>query len=134
MIFDESKNIIQNSSAVNLPKEISDSRVLTEEVISLLEERLMVNFTQRKIGEIVVRKEIETHILQVQVPVRHEKLIVEQVSPEYQRLAEIDLGQRNTIDRIITNQIDVFKFEQKAQPVVHGETSSLQADIPHEEE
>jgi len=36
---------------------------------------------------------IETRMVQVQVPVRHEKLIVEQVSPERKQLAEIDLGQ-----------------------------------------
>jgi Domain of unknown function (DUF2382) len=115
MIFDESKN------------EASNSSVLTEEIFSLLEERLMVNFTRRKIGEIVVRKEVETHILQVQVPVRHEKLIVEQVSPEYQRLAEIDLDQGNIVDRVITDQIEALKFDQTAQPTVHGEINSLQA-------
>lgn len=69
------------------------SRVLTEDIIPLLEERLIVELTQRKVGEIVVRKEIESHVLQVQVPVRREKLIVEQISPEYKLLAEVDLGQ-----------------------------------------
>ncbi len=60
-------------------------------VIPLLEERLVVNWRKRKIGEVVVRKEIETHIVEVQV--RREKLIVEQVSPEYQQLAVVNLGQ-----------------------------------------
>ncbi len=68
------------------------SEVLSpEEVIHLLEERLVVRSDKRKIGEIVVRKEIETRI--VEVPVRREKLIVEQVEPTYKRFAEIDLGQ-----------------------------------------
>jgi stress response protein YsnF len=66
----------------------STSNILIEEVISLLSERLKVDYTRHKIGEIVVRKEIETQILQVQVPIRHEKLIVEQVSPEYKQLFE----------------------------------------------
>jgi hypothetical protein len=68
------------------------TKVLTEEVIYLLEERLMVDVTRHKTGEIVVRKEVETQILYVEVPVRREKLIVEQVSPEYKLLAQIDLG------------------------------------------
>lgn len=62
-----------------------------EEVIQLLEERLVVRSDKRKVGEIVVRKEIETRI--VEVPVRREKLIVERVEPSYERIAEIDLGQ-----------------------------------------
>ena len=70
-----------------------DSRVLTEETILLLEERLMVDVARRKIGEIVVRKEIESHTITIQVPVRRERLIVEQISPEYKILAEVNLGQ-----------------------------------------
>jgi hypothetical protein len=57
----------------------------------LLEERLVVDNIRQKIGEVVVRKVIETEMLQV--PVRREKLIVEQVGPEHRQLAEIDLGQ-----------------------------------------
>lgn len=77
---------------------------LTEEVFSLLAERLRVDLTRRKIGEIVVRKEIATQILQVQLPVRREKLIVEQVSPEYQLLAEIDLDPTNSADLALLQQ------------------------------
>jgi hypothetical protein len=62
----------------------------TEQIIALLEERLVVNLHRRKIGEVVVRKEIETHI--IEVPVRRERLIVEQISPQYERLAVVDLG------------------------------------------
>lgn len=72
--------------------EISDTRkVLEEEIIRLLGERVFVDRSKRKVGEVIVRKEIE--IRMVQVPVRREKLIVEQVSPERKQLAEIDLGQ-----------------------------------------
>ncbi|WP_017318301.1 DUF2382 domain-containing protein [Mastigocladopsis repens] len=62
-----------------------------EDIIRLLEERLVIDRSKRKVGEVIVRKEIETQI--VQVPIRREKLIVEQVSPERKQLAEIDLGQ-----------------------------------------
>jgi len=57
----------------------------------LLEERLVVDNIRQKVGEVVVRKVIETEM--VQVPVRREKLIVEQVGPENRQLAEIDLSQ-----------------------------------------
>lgn len=65
--------------------------VVEEEIVRLLEERLIVNRSKRKVGDVVVRKEIETRI--VEVPVHREKLIVEQVGPEHKILAEIDLGQ-----------------------------------------
>jgi hypothetical protein len=61
-----------------------------EQAIRLLEERLVVRSEKQKVGEIVVRKEVETRM--IQVPIRREKLIVEQVQPKYERLAEIDLG------------------------------------------
>ncbi|MGG6268386.1 DUF2382 domain-containing protein [Leptolyngbya sp. AN03gr2] len=68
------------------------SELLTpEEAIQLLEERLVVRSHKRKVGEIVVRKEIETHM--VEVPVRREKLIVEQVEPGYERIAELTIGE-----------------------------------------
>jgi sporulation protein YlmC with PRC-barrel domain len=66
------------------------SQVMEEEVIRLLEERLVIDTTKRKVGEVIVRKEVETRI--VEVPVQYEKLIVEQISPERKQLAEIELG------------------------------------------
>lgn len=77
------------------PEDFSDSftsEVLEEEVIRLLEERLIVNHEKRKVGEVVVRKEIETRM--VEVPVQYEKLVVEQVSPEFKVIAEVDLSQQ----------------------------------------
>ena len=59
--------------------------------IRLLEERLVVERSKQKVGEVIVRKEIETRM--VEVPVRREKLIVEQISPQHKQLAEIDLGE-----------------------------------------
>lgn len=55
----------------------------------LKEEKLAIKHTRRKIGEVVVRKVIETDV--VEVPIRREKLIVEQVGDETKQLAEIDL-------------------------------------------
>ncbi len=74
---------------------LADFKHIRKEVIAsnipLLEERLVVNHHKRKVGEVVVRKEIETRM--IEVPVRREKLIVEQVSPEYKKLSEIILGE-----------------------------------------
>lgn len=75
----------ENLEATSLPE------VVEAEIIRLLGERLVVDSSKRKVGEVIVRKEIETRM--VQVPVRHERLIIEQVSPEHKQLAEIDLGQ-----------------------------------------
>ncbi|WP_181314418.1 DUF2382 domain-containing protein [Phormidesmis priestleyi] len=74
----------------NLPKAVS-REVVQEETIRLLEERLAVDYNRHKIGEVIIRKEVEIRI--IEVPVRREKLIVEQISPDYRQLAEIDLGQ-----------------------------------------
>jgi stress response protein YsnF len=60
------------------------------QIINLLQERLIVDRQRRKIGEVIVRKEIETRI--VEVPVRREKLVVEQISPERKQLVSLDLG------------------------------------------
>lgn len=81
-----------NSQRINAPTTETTNIDVSEEdrIIKLLEERLVVNNHHQKIGDVIVRKVIETRI--VEVPVRREKLIVEQVSPENKQLAEIDLA------------------------------------------
>lgn len=63
---------------------------LTGSVLQLLEERLVIDRSRRKIGEVIVRKEVHTRF--VEVPVRYEQLIIEQISPNLEQLAAIDLG------------------------------------------
>lgn len=89
----ESSVMETEAELIAIPEEPHDLNleVLEEEIVRLLGERLVVDTSKRKIGEVIVRKQIETQI--VQVPIRREKLIVEQVSPEHKQLAEIDLGQ-----------------------------------------
>ncbi len=100
---------------------VTTDRLLVEpgraKSISLLEERLAVNLTKRKVGEIVVRKEVETRI--VEIPVRHEKLIVEQVEPEYKQLAVIDLT---------TDAAEPFTLVQTS-PTVEAKFTSTAAAI-----
>lgn len=66
------------------------SNVVEEEIVRLLEERVVVNRRKQKVGEVVVRKEIETQI--IEVPIQREILIIEQVGSETKRLAAIDLS------------------------------------------
>jgi stress response protein YsnF/sporulation protein YlmC with PRC-barrel domain len=87
------------------PAELED--VSEEKIIRLLEERLVVESNKHKVGEVVVRKEIETRM--VQVPVRREKLIVEQVSPEHKQLAEIDLS-GGEISGLELNEVEALEF------------------------
>lgn len=89
--FSESENVQSELNSDGTPDPVETREVLSEEIIRLLEERLVIDSGKRKIGEVIVRKEIETRM--IQVPVRREKLIVEQVSPERKQLAEIDLGE-----------------------------------------
>ena len=106
MLADESKSSQHNGGIEGRASVATPTNILTEKVISLLEERLVVDLTRRKVGDIVVRKEIETQLVQVQVPVRRETLIVEQVSPEYKRIAQIDLG---------TEQVDTTAIAQRIE-------------------
>jgi hypothetical protein len=82
--------IVTETSKMPLSHAPEPDRQLTEE-IRLLEERLVVDRHKRKVGEVIVRKEIETRY--IQVPIQREVLIVEQVDPEFKQLAVVDLGQ-----------------------------------------
>src|SRR6476469_2132 len=93
--------------------------IVDREVIRLLEERLVINRSKRKVGEVKVRKEIETRM--VQVPIQWEKLIVEQVGDDPKVLAEINLGEGN-----ITG-IDLTEIKSDRQePTVKAEFTSVQ--------
>lgn len=100
------------------------SEVLEEELIRLLGERLVVNRSKRKVGEVIVRKEIETRM--VQVPVRYEKLIVEQVSPEHKQLAEIDLGEEEI------SAIDLTEAEVSGVKLPETTSKLSEADLSGE--
>ncbi|HYX13908.1 MAG TPA: DUF2382 domain-containing protein [Nostoc sp.] len=114
---------LENYQTTNSPVESVDLDEATEEqIIRLLEERLVVERSKRKVGEVIVRKEIETRM--IQVPVRREKLIVEQISPEHKQLAEIDLGQEEIsgIDLTEVERLEVQHFGSGL--MVSGEFSS----------
>lgn len=148
MISKELNHHEHNSDLAYDTKVDSRSNILTQQSFSLLEERLRIELTQRKIGEIVIRKEIETQVISVQVPVQREKLIIEQVSPVYELLAEIELGQQSnssgaTVKPISDNTIlanrnkesSLVEFDTLPEnldrritiPTVYGSTDSLKA-------
>lgn len=87
----------------------SPQELAPEEIIKLLAERVVVERRKRKIGEVIVRKEIETRL--VEVPVRYEKLIVEQVNPERQQIAEINLGE----ETITARQVNFIDPDERKQ-------------------
>jgi Domain of unknown function (DUF2382) len=147
MISKQLNNSEHNSDVAYHTEVDSISNIVTQASFSLLEERLRIELTQRKIGEIVIRKEIETQLVQIQVPVRREKLIVEQVSPAYKLLAQIDLGQlinssSEIVDSISGNvmsannndaEFSAVGFDplpenldrRRTLPTVYGSTNSL---------
>ncbi|MEH1869442.1 MAG: DUF2382 domain-containing protein [Nostoc sp.] len=90
-LSNSTEQLVNNQTTSSVVEPVNLEEVSEEQIIRLLEERLVVESSKRKVGEVVVRKVIETQM--IQVPVRREKLIVEQISPEHKQLAEIDLGQ-----------------------------------------
>lgn len=99
----------------------SESRVVEEHSIPLLEEKLIVKRHKRKVGEIVVRKEVE--IRTIQVPLRREKLIVEQlIGTQAKPLAEINLGQ----EAVVGNEYGT-SARANEEYVVNGEFVSPRA-------
>jgi hypothetical protein len=96
------------------------AQVVAEETVRLLEERLIVDRHKRKVGEVVVRKTVETQI--VEVPVRREKLIVEQIGAETRQLAEIDLGSSDLSGVELAHALT-----PSGQTVVSTEVHSLRA-------
>lgn len=114
----------------DLKESDNSSEVAEEEIVRLLEERLIVNRRKQKVGEVVVRKEIETRI--VEVPVQREKLIIEQVGAETKQLAEIDLGEGQVtgVELLNLSSPDTHRSEDSSSDNlyrVRGEFISLKA-------
>lgn len=88
----------------------ADLDVSSLQQISLLEEKLQVARRREKVGEVVIRKQVETRM--VHLPIRREKLIVERIGNDTEKLAEViiseetvngikydDLSQDNNLDQ-----------------------------------
>lgn len=59
--------------------------------LSLLEEKLQVVRHKHKIGEVIVRKQVETRI--AKIPLRREKLIIERIGKNPQQLTEVVISE-----------------------------------------
>ncbi len=113
--------VINTAQDINLEQnEIGEKT--EEEIIRLLSERLIVNRKKRKIGDVIVRKEIETRM--VQVPVQYEKLVIEQVSPENKLLAEFALSQ-GEISGIELSQLEKHEHEVD----IHDDNLTVSGDF-----
>ncbi|WP_322684787.1 YsnF/AvaK domain-containing protein [Nostoc sp. DedQUE07] len=120
--FNSTEQVANNQTTSSSVESLNNLEQIPEEqIIRLLEERLVVESSKRKVGEVIVRKVIETRI--VQVPVRREKLIVEQISPEHKQLAEIDLGQ-GEISSVDLTEVERLEVTHDNGLTVSGEFSS----------
>ena len=92
---------MENSSLFNDPQmnsfpetnntEEARARVVETHQIPLLEEKLIVKRRKHKVGEVIVRKKIETRM--IHLPIRREKLIIERAGVTTEHLTEVDLGE-----------------------------------------
>lgn len=64
---------------------------LDEYQISLLEEKLQVARRKEKVGEVIIRKQVETRI--VRLPIRREKLVIEKIGEHPEKLAEVVINE-----------------------------------------
>ena len=108
------------SSLVENPISTTSHSSNSDEVtVPLLEERLLVKHEKRQLGEVIIRKKVETHL--VQVPVRREILIIEQVGSPNKQLTEIDLAD-SKVPGVVINSND----NTEVNFVVKGELISPQ--------
>ena len=91
-LHDDEMNQIPNDNQQQTTSEV--------ERIPLLEEKLQVARRQRKVGEVIVRKQVETRM--IKVPIRREKLIVERIGKNPERLTEVVIGEE---------KVNGFKYE-----------------------
>jgi hypothetical protein len=78
--------------------EINSSEVYQ---ISLLEEKLKVTRRKEKVGEVVIRKQVDTRM--VSIPLRRERLIVERAGENPEQLTEVIIAEET---------VNGFKYDE----------------------
>lgn len=125
------QNEVGSNINLDSSNDIHETGSLGEEIIRLLGERVVVERSKRKVGEVIVRKEIETRM--VQVPVRYEKLIIEQVGSEPKQLAEIILGEASAnIDgqpETVTRANNISQDDINRVALTQDTTTSLNGEL-----
>lgn len=86
-----------NSTNNNNQQQSTSSEVYQ---IPLLEEKLQVARRKVKVGEVIVRKQVETRM--VKIPLRREKLIVERIGKNPELLTEVIIAEE---------KVNGFKYE-----------------------
>jgi hypothetical protein len=71
--------------------------------ISLLEEKLQIARLKQKVGEVVIRKQVEMRM--VNIPLRREKLIIEKVGKNPEQLTEVIIAEE-TVNGFKYNELD----------------------------
>ena len=107
---------------VNHLNELEFVEEIEEDIIRLLGERLDVERSKRKIGEVIIRKEIETRM--IQIPVRREKLIIEEPGIAPKQLAEIDLGEEEISQDEFQQGQSIVSNDFESGLTVNGEFDS----------
>ncbi len=125
------QNEVRSNINLDSSNDVHEAVSLGEEIIRLLGERVVVARSKRKVGEVIVRKEIETRM--VQVPVRYEKLIIEQVGSEPKQLAEIILGEAsaNVDDQpeTVTRANNISQDDINKVALTQDTTTSLNGEL-----
>ena len=98
-------------SNINDPQ-IGQQDPLEIQNISLLEEKLIVKRSKHKVGEVVVRKEVETRMLHI--PIRREKLVIEKIGTTTEHLTEVNLGEEK-VNGVKFNELGDSKHIYQAQ-------------------
>ena len=109
--------------------------------LQLLEEKVEVNRSKEKLGEVVVSKQVETKTVEVPVPVKQEKLIVEQISNNgSKQLAEVELVQEkitgvekessvNSAEYIVVGEFISPSVARDALAAIHNGCSKIRLEI-----
>lgn len=119
----------QQSSFAPPPSEL-DKEPQEVHNISLLEEKLKIDRRKRKVGEVIVYKQVETKM--VQVPIRREKLIVKRIGKQPEQLVEVtinneevngfdlaELADKDTLHITKSNFIAVQTAQELLEAVAH---------------
>ncbi len=109
--------------------------------LQLLEEKVEVNRRKEKVGEVVVSKQVETKTVEVSVPVKQEKLIVEQIdSNGSKQLAEVELAQEkitgvekessvNYAEYIVAGEFISPRVARDALAAIHNGCAKIRLEI-----
>ena len=105
---------MENFSLNNEPTNDLEERSREQYDISLLKEKLVVKRSKHKVGEVIVRKIVETRT--IHLPIRREKLIVERAGVSNEQLTEIDLGE-GEVNGVKFNELgntnDIYQTQSK---------------------